>query len=239
MTSVRQGNDRAANIARWIGAQSFRTRKPDRLVLYCWTGDEARDVVITYAIEDVHERLAPKISELIDDYANDAGQHCKARLEYRDEGADEIAGKNFRGLCEGANSLGQSVTYDGTMVSQLQQTQKHLEACMMLNRDMVGRTGDLVQIVMSRDDFVLRNVDPLLKHLTTNRDAEMERMRSQLDDLIAKNVELENISSQAVDMAESVAKSAEEAQGQGEDRMGQLIQMITSGPAVAATGKPG
>lgn len=238
MTSVRQGNDRSANIARWIGAQSFRTRKPDRLVLYCWVGDEARDVVITYAIEDVIERLAPKLSELIDDYANDAGQHCKARLEYRDDGPDEIAGKNFRGQCESANVLGQSMTYDGTLNSQLQQNQKHLEACMMLHKDMVGRTGDLVRIVMERDDFVLRNVDPLLKHLTVNRDAELERLRVQLDEMIAKNTELESLSTQAMDTAESIAKQAEEAQGAGEDRMGTLIQMI-SAKASSPAEKPG
>jgi hypothetical protein len=226
--SVRQGNNRHANIARWIGSARFKKDKPDRLELLCWCGDDAPDVHAAWDFEDVDERLALQISELIDGYADNAGQHCRAELRFMAGEVVRLSSK-YRGICKDANRLGQTVAYDGSMSSQLQQNQKHLEA---LAETIVNQSS----IIAKDRTLVLEWSQTMIERSTADAAARIERAETERDAALERVAKAEELLERAVEAAEEHAKAAEQAAGKDDDRVGAFLQLVQNGPGGVKTG---
>lgn len=224
--SVRGGNERHANAARFIAAQSWRKgHEPHELVLLCWVGDDDPQIVCRWPFELVTEQLGFKISELVEDYAEDERQHCKARLEFRaapgpgGASGEVLASKKMRGIYNGANSLGmgQGIAYDGSMGAILAQNQKHIEAVAQSN-------FKLIELVEGRNVAHFELMDRIVSRIEEMSTAHATRERARADELEERLRETEDMLERAVSTAETNAKAVEEAQDQ--DRVGQVIELV-------------
>lgn len=226
-SGVRQGNNRHANIARWIGTAKWKKGKePASLVLLCWCGDEPPDIHARWDFPDVTEQLARDISALIDGYADNAGQHCRAELQFRNDQEGVLLNSKYRGLCGNANRLGQTIAYDGSLSSMLQQNQKHTEAIIMKNLE-------LCETIEKSRTMVHEHAALMIEISKRDAAERIERAEKERDAALERVAELEQLAEKAVSAAEASAQAAE----QSEDRVTPVIKLISDKLAgSAATG---
>jgi hypothetical protein len=216
--SVRAGNDRHATIARWIDAQYWPAdAEPAELVLYCWIGDDREDVVTRIPFGSVSPELGFKLSEQIDNYATDAGQHCRARLEFLDAKKETLTSKNFRGLCRRGGEVMGIASLDGSTVSLITQLQTHLHAVM-------GKFIGQSEMIEQRGLQHLEVVDRLFERVERTFIGLHERENQRAEIAEEKVRELEELVEKATAAAEENAKAVEAAKDN--DRVGQVIELV-------------
>jgi hypothetical protein len=214
---LRDGNDRVPTIARWLAQ-----RVPPivtELVLTAWTAEDDPEVLARWERHLVTPEMAPDISALIAEYADDAGTHCKAQLSWCDPEGKPFASKRFRGLCRKENL--ETVRIDGTSSSIITGLQRHLEA--VLETTMRERSSS----------------DARVERMMGLMELQLERAHERTMQLEQQNSVLADTATEAVDAAEEAAETAEEALEQveaskGDDRVAQVIdlvskQLLTSG----------
>jgi hypothetical protein len=207
------GGDRVATIARWLRQRVPSSEDVTELLLTAWTAEEDPEVLARWARADVTCDLAPEISALIAEYADDQGTHCKAQIAWVDADRTPYASKRFRGICaKGAQEHVRPL--DGTISAAFQQTQRHLEAIM---------EGTARERLAS---------DARMERMMTLFDRQLERAHERIAQLEGQNVELGEAAEDATAAAEDAADVAEEALNEAEnakkdDRLGTVLELVS------------
>lgn len=187
---VRDGNNRIARIARWIGGSS-PSESITTLALEV-TASEETEMVAAWPRKDVSEQLAYEINRLIEDAANDRGQTVSALLYWAREDGVRWLSKSFRATPDDDN---REVVrpLDGTQLSVIQALQRHNEALAQTN----------VQLSTRAEEKYLR--------LMELYDRTLERQSKQIDDLVATVAAIQEERDVARDDAQTAAELANEA----------------------------
>jgi len=217
--SVRDGGDRCATIARWLCQRMPKSANVVELVLSAWVADNEPETLSRWEKSAVSEQLAPEISSLIQDYADDQGQHCKAKLEWVDAEERPYMTKTFRGLCRKEKQLN-IAPLDGTLASLLQSNQRHTEAIM----ETTMRERMAADAARDRDAARMERVLGLFEGLVSRA---MDRI-AVLED---RAEDAEHTAEEAVAAAEEAAEVAEEATAQAEekkdgDRIATVLELV-------------
>jgi hypothetical protein len=188
---LQDGNDRTATIARWLLA-SPESESVVELVLTAWTGDDEPAVLARWVRSAVNRELAPTISELIQDYADDNGTTCTAQLTWTTQSGGPWTAKRFRGRCSQA-AVEVVRPLDGSSSAVLAQMQRHNEILLQKMCELVDRTDSRWERIFERTDKQLERA---------------ERRAETAEDAV---LELEQSASEAVELAEQAATEAEAA----------------------------
>jgi hypothetical protein len=210
---LKDGNDRVPTIARWLSQKLPKHVDAHELVLSAWTADDEPEVLARYAKEDVSPELAIDLSALISDYADDAGQHCKAQLAWVSGDDRPLVSKRFRGLCRKESQVTVQ-PLDGTNGSVINQLQRFCES--IFETSMRERQA----------------ADARIERMFQLMDRQLERTHERLTVAETAADEAAATAEEATEMAEEAASAAEQAleraeAQKGEDRVAQVIELVT------------
>jgi hypothetical protein len=216
----RDGNDRLARIARWIG-QTLTPGLPQdcTLVLSCAPSAEA-DVVSRWEQSLACIELAHEINALITDYANDSGTTCNATLAWLRADGSGWSAKSFRATCD-EQDRENIQPLDATVQSQITQLQRHCEAYAQQIAGMIDRSSSNQQRTDERFERVLGHYERMIDTLSARLDAaETQRMHA-----LEREADALELAENAASAAEEADKRAAEA-GQS-DPLGQVIEIAS------------
>ena len=206
------GGDRIATIARWLRQRVPNSEEVKELLLTAWTAEEDPEVLARWPRADVTPDLAPELSALIAEYADDAGTHCRAQLAWVSDDGTPYASKRFRGLC-GTEAV-HVRPLDGTVTSVLTATQRHLEA------------------IMQSTAHERLASDARVERMMGLFDRQLERAHERITSLESRNAELADAADEAAEIAEEASEVAESALSEVEtaktnDRVGTVIELMS------------
>lgn len=225
---LRDGNDRTAVVARWLG----RGPPPGAAELHLEVRDphtEDWPTLARWKASEVDEPLATEINQLVQDTADDNGADVMCRLRWYDSATGGLTEKSMRGrpAAEHAQHVRQ---LDGSMVSMLASNQKHTEALMMRMVQMVGESESRWERMLDRQEAREERLHDKLLALMEERDA----VRDERDAAI-------EAANDAAETAEAANRRAEEAEQS--DKFGQVVEIgmkqiaAASSPAKTKTSK--
>jgi hypothetical protein len=218
---LQDGNDREANIARWLNVPIIEKRVAELVVLVQAPDDEPM-VVARWPRNEVTRELAPTIDRLIAEYANDCSANVKARLSLRFEDGTEWAAKALRAFS--GSRPDRTDTLDGSQLSLIIQQSRHNEA--------------IVQRLIEMTD----NSEKRYAGVTALLERQLERTCSLLEKAIEEKEELANAAADAVEVAEEATTTAEAALAEAEEAkksdqsakvVDLVVKQLTGGMSVA------
>lgn len=214
------GGDRTSTIARWL-RQRVRSERVTELVLTAWSGDEDPDVLARYNRADAEgvADLAPELSSLIQDYADDAGRPIQAQLAWVTAEGAPWTSKRLRGRCAKDKEAEIVGPMDGSPTEALAQSMRHTEAAYQANIEMIRATARERESADARWATMFEQSQRMNERLIT-------LLEQAQNEVVEATEELE----EATAVAEEASAAAEEAMSivedaRGSDRLAQVIEI--------------
>lgn len=205
---LQDGNDRVANIARWLGTPiGHDDQDAMMLVLWVWRHDGEPNVVARWRRKEVTRDLAPEVNAFMTDFAEDEQANCRAKLSWCLTNGEEWCSKTFRVICSAKPD--RSDQLDGSLSSVMMQLQRHNEAY-------AQRLVELTDTVERRQG----QADERWERMFGIMDRQLERLALRAETAEQDAEDMANAAEQATEVAEQATRTAEEAMRAAEENKG-------------------
>jgi len=218
---LQDGGDRSASIARWL-AQAPASEAVTELVLYARAGDDDESVITRFPRARVTRELAPELSALVQDYADDVGGQVSARLQWQLEDGRPWTAKALRARPMRSQS-GRDIPiepFDGSRNTDLQQNQRHTEILLRQLIEREERHDHWRDRSEERAERMFAQYERTLEMLR----ADVDRARAEAEQVAAEAATATQLADEAMGHAEEAVQAAEAA-GK-DDKFAQVLEMV-------------